>query len=57
MKLIYFKHGSPDKHPFDVVSEMGVKFDSFENNPALDHCVFHGVSKVPNDLPEYITRK
>ena len=57
MKLIYFKHGSPDKHPFDVVSDMGVKFDSFENNPALDHCVFHGASKVPNDLPEYITRK
>jgi hypothetical protein len=57
MKLIYFKHGSPDKHPLDVVYALGIKYAYYECNPISDHCVFHDVSNVPSDLPEYITRK
>jgi hypothetical protein len=57
MKLIYRKHNSPNQHPLDVVDALGIRYAYYECNPILDHCIFHGVSNVPNELPEYITRK
>jgi hypothetical protein len=57
MKLIYQKHGSPNQHPLDVVDALGIKYEYYECNPISDQCIFHGVSKVPHDLPEYMEIK